>query len=247
MRKNFENLINLSEIDSTNNYANHLISTESAENGAVVLAQYQQKGRGQRDNYWESAPGKNLLGSIILYPYFLPVAKQFYLSKVTSLALIHWLKINKAEVSIKWPNDIYYGNLKIAGILIETSVKGNTLFSAVAGIGLNLNQTEFSSMIPNPVSLKLITGLDYPLAEAAIEIRDVLMTWFQKLKNGAYEEIDANYYNSLYRKNEWSWYREKERLTEARIIAIGEFGQLVLEDRNGNINSYLFKEVEFVL
>ncbi len=247
MKKDLKNFIVLTEIDSTNNYANHLISADSATNGTVVLAQYQKKGRGQRGNYWESAPGKNLLASVVLFPSFLPVPKQFYLSKITSLALVNWLSGKIDSVRIKWPNDIYAGNNKIAGILIETSVKGNSLHSAVVGIGLNLNQLKFSSEIPNPVSLKMITGQHSDIIDAANEFREILLELYEKLKEGKYNEIDNAYFNFLYRKNEWAAFKEKGQLIEARILGIGEYGQLLLEDRSGNIKAYMFKEVEFIV
>jgi BirA family transcriptional regulator, biotin operon repressor / biotin---[acetyl-CoA-carboxylase] ligase len=189
----------------------------------------------------------NMLASIILYPDFLPPSKQFYLSKITSLAIAGWLSKKIPDVSVKWPNDIYAGEKKIAGILIETSVMGNALSSAVLGIGLNLNQMNFSSNIPNPVSLKMITGAGYDPVIAANEIREGILNWIQRLTVEAYAEIDALYLNQLFRYNVWAWYSEKGRLLEARIIGVGEYGQLLLEDRTGNIYTYMFKEIEFVI
>jgi BirA family transcriptional regulator, biotin operon repressor / biotin---[acetyl-CoA-carboxylase] ligase len=247
MKKDLKNFIVLDQIDSTNNYANHMISTGIPENGTVVLAHFQNLGKGQRENSWESASRMNMLASIILYPDFLPPSKQFYLSKITSLAIAGWLSKKIPDVSVKWPNDIYAGNRKIAGILIETSVMGSALSSAVIGIGLNLNQMNFSSNIPNPVSLKMITGAGYDPVIAANEIREGILNWIQRLTVEAYAEIDALYLNQLFRYNVWAWYSEKGRLLEARIIGVGEYGQLLLEDRTGNIYTYMFKEIEFVI
>ena len=247
MKKDIKNFIVLPEVDSTNNYANHLISKHPVENGTVVLAYFQNKGRGQRENHWISQSGKNMLASIILYPTFLPVPMQFYLSKVISLALVKWLNMHNIEASVKWPNDIYAGSKKIAGILIETSVMGSTLHSAVAGIGFNLNQTEFSHQLPNPLSVKQLTGVHYGITETASEIRDITMNLYKKLESGACEEIDSAYLNHLFRYNEWAMYRENGRLFEARITGIGEYGHLVVEERSGNTSSYAFKEIEFVL
>ena len=130
-----KNLILLNEVESTNNYANQLVLSKAAEHGTVVLAQYQKKGRGQQGNFWESEFGKNMLASFIVFPQFLSAAKQFYFSKIVSLALVDFLKTETNEVSVKWPNDIYVRNKKIAGILIENSIKGSNLSSAVIGIG----------------------------------------------------------------------------------------------------------------
>ncbi len=247
MSKGLNNFIVLDVIDSTNNYANHMISAGTAGNGTVVLAHFQNDGRGQRENHWESAPGENILTSFIVFPTFLEPSNQFYLSKIASLAIVEWLSAKTTEVSIKWPNDIYVGLKKIAGILIETSVMGNTLYSAVVGTGINLNQTEFSASLPNPVSLKLITGSEFEVVDSARELHNVFLRLYKELQAGAFEKIDTDYFNKLFRRNEWSWFREKGELLEARIIGIGEYGQLLLEDRTSKINYYFFKQIEFVI
>jgi BirA family biotin operon repressor/biotin-[acetyl-CoA-carboxylase] ligase len=241
-----KNIIRLKEVESTNNYANQLVLSKAAEHGTVVLAQHQKKGRGQQGNSWESEPDKNLLASFILYPQFLPASKQFHLSKIASLALIDFLKTKTEFVSIKWPNDIYIQNKKVAGILIENSVKGNHLSSAIIGIGLNLNQEKFVSDAPNPVSLKQITGKDYDIEEAALKISDHLQMWYKALLTNNYKEIDNSYFAQLFRANEWAVFAKQGNRFEAKITGIGEYGQLVLEDRNGGFSEYMFKEVEFV-
>lgn len=240
-------LIILNDTDSTNNYANRLIAEGRAVNGSVVLSQYQTSGRGQRGNSWESESGKNLLASIVLFPAFLPPVNQFYISKVTSLALIELLANHTREVSIKWPNDIFVGNRKIAGILIETSILGNQFHSAVVGIGLNLNQEKFSGEIPNPVSLKLVTGKDFNIKESALQLAEILMKWYQKLEAGGVAEIDEVYHKNLFRMNEWAFFQKDNNRFEGRILGTGEYGQLILENRSGKQSSYMFKEIEFVI
>jgi BirA family transcriptional regulator, biotin operon repressor / biotin---[acetyl-CoA-carboxylase] ligase len=245
--KTNQNFIFLTEVESTNNYANHLVLSKAAEHGTVVLAQHQKMGKGQQGNSWESEFGKNLLMSIILFPDFLPATKQFYLSKIASLALANFVKSEKAEVSIKWPNDIYVGNSKLAGILIENSIKANHLDSSIIGIGLNLNQERFVSDAPNPVSLKQITGKDYKIEEVALKIWELLSFWFEKLQSRSFSEIDLIYFNQLFRANEWALFAKQGIQFEARITEIGDFGQLILEERNGVSSEYMFKEVEFVI
>lgn len=242
-----KNLILLNEVESTNNYANQLVLSKAAEHGTVVLAQYQKKGRGQQGNFWESEFGKNMLASLIVFPQFLTAAKQFYLSKIVSLALVDFLKTETNEVSVKWPNDIYVRNKKIAGILIENSIKAVNVSSAIIGIGLNLNQEKFISDAPNPVSLKLITGKDYILETVVRQISEYFFIWYEKLQAEYFNEIDTNYYNQLFRANEWSLFAKQGTQFEAKISGIGEFGQLILENRNGFISEYMFKEVEFVI
>ncbi len=247
MSEKYTNFIVLDVIDSTNNYANHIISEGTVQNGTVVLAHYQEAGKGQRHNYWESAPGKNLLTSYIAFPSFLNASNQFYLSKIASLALVQFLSRVGVVAAIKWPNDIYVGNSKIAGILIETSVKGDSLDSAVIGVGLNLNQTEFSVEIPNPVSLKMITGNEYDALVTAGDLWTIFGELCRELEAGAFNEIHTAYLNHLFRGNQWALYRKEGATFEGRIAGIGEYGQLLIEDREGVVNSYMFKEVEFVL
>ena len=242
-----KNFIFLTEVESTNNYANHLVLSKAADEGTVVLAQHQKKGRGQQGNSWESEAGKNLLASFILFPEFLTAANQFYLSKIISLALVDFLKPETENVTVKWPNDIYIQNRKVAGILIENSVKGRFLSSSIIGIGLNLNQLEFVSDAPNPVSLKQITAKNYDVEKVAVQIWEHFNIWYGKLQTGHFKEIDTAYFKTLFRGNEWSLFSKQGKFFEAKIIGIGEFGQLILEARNGTISKYMFKEVEFVL
>ena len=242
-----KNFIFLNEVESTNNYAKQLLLSKEAEDGTVVLAQDQKKGRGQVGNNWESENGKNLLASFIFFPDFLGAGKQFYLSKIVSLALVDFLNTEVNNTSIKWPNDIYIGEKKVAGILIENSIKGQNLESTIIGIGLNLNQENFYSDAPNPVSLKQITGNKYS-AEEVVKILDIkIEEWFKKLKSGFLKEIDENYFKLIFRANQWGMYSKNGHKFEAKITGIGEFGQLVLTDRNGKSSEYMFKEIEFVI
>lgn len=247
MKKAEKNLTILQEVDSTNNYANRLIMTDSAEDGAVVLAHYQKKGKGQSGNHWESEAGKNILASVILFPTFLPADQQFYLSKVTSLALLDFFKPEINNISIKWPNDIYVENNKIAGILIENSVKGNFMNTSILGMGININQHQFSAGIPNPVSLKQITGKSYDIEKLLHHLLKHLFNWYEKLKQHQLQEIDDKYLLNLYRLNQWSRFKKEEQVFEARIFGIDEIGRLLLEDRKGFHHSFMFKEVEFII
>ena len=242
-----KNTIFLTEVESTNNYANQLVLSKAAEHGTVVLAQYQNKGKGQQGNSWESEPGKNLLASIILFPDFLSAAKQFYLSKIASLSIVDFLKTETNGIAIKWPNDIYIQHKKVAGILIENAIKGQNLSSSIIGIGLNLNQELFETDAPNPVSLKQVLAKDYDIENVAETIYDNMFHWYQILKNGDFDEIDSAYFNQLYRANEWAMFAKQGVQFEARINGIGEFGQLILVQRNGSVSEYMFKEVEFVI
>jgi BirA family biotin operon repressor/biotin-[acetyl-CoA-carboxylase] ligase len=246
MNKPDPKIIFIDELESTNNYANQLMLS-NVEECTVVLAQYQKMGRGQQGNSWESETGKNLLASIILYPQFLPAGKQFSISKMVSLALVEFLKREVEGVSIKWPNDIYVDRKKIAGILIENTIKGTTLFSSVLGIGLNLNQEKFMSDAPNPISLKQLTGKNYNIENVVSEILEFIQGWYSKMHAGNYTAIDSAYFSNLFRRDEWSKYSKDGIQFEAKIVGIGEFGQLQLEKRDGLISEFVFKEIEFVI
>lgn len=240
-----KNIIVFNELDSTNNYASQLLKEKAAQ-GTVVLAHYQKNGRGQAGNFWESEWGKNLLFSVILYPGFLEAGKQFYISKIVSLALVNVLNSYLTEVKIKWPNDIYVGENKIAGILIENAVKGVMLESSIVGVGLNVNQDKFLSDAPNPVSMK-------QLLKKEVDRNEILNSFLQNLKHYLHilrerrlESIDAEYFQQLYRKEGFHQYRKDNMEFSARIAGIGTFGQLQLEEPDGNVTEYMFKEVEFV-
>ncbi len=241
-----KNYIVLNVVESTNNYANQLIMSKEAEEGTVVLAYFQEKGRGQRGNYWESESGKNVLMSIILFPEFLAAEKQFVISKIVSLAMYDFLVSEISGVSIKWPNDLYVENRKIAGILIENGIKGRNVYSSVLGIGLNVNQDKFISGAPNPVSLKQLTGKHYENSDVAKKLTNHVFSWYKTLQEGNFEHIDTVYFSRLFRRDVWSIFKKDGAEIEAKIIGIGEFGQLILSERNGNISEYMFKEIEYV-
>ena len=247
MAETGKNIIILNEVGSTNNYANQLIVSKQAVEGTVVLTYNQKEGRGQRGNSWESEAGKNVLMSIILFPKFLAAENQFMISKIVSLALTDFIQKETDNVSIKWPNDLYVGDKKIAGILIENSIKGHILCSSVLGIGLNVNQEQFVSNAPNPVSLKKITGKNYDIELFATEIAALVFEYYNKLKEGETKWINSQYFDKLFRKNTWSKFRKEGLEFEALIKGIGELGQLQLENRDGIVSEYMFKEVEYVI
>ena len=235
----------LNEVDSTNNYAKQLIA-KKAQHGTVVLAHYQNAGRGQKGNFWESARNKNLLTSLIICPHFLDAGQQFLISKIVSLALIETLSKHTKNVQIKWPNDIYVGDEKIAGILIENTIKGSTLDYSVIGVGLNINQETFESEAPNPISLKQLTGKQFDIQQILNEYLTSFGEWYSILEEGNYKEIDRAYLAQLIGYQNWRTYRCNSNEFEAQITGIGDFGQLQLEEHNGKSYEFMFKEVEFV-
>jgi BirA family biotin operon repressor/biotin-[acetyl-CoA-carboxylase] ligase len=163
-----------------------------------------------------------------------------------SLGICDFLMRYIHDCSIKWPNDIYVNNDKIAGILIESSVSGNQIESTVAGIGLNINQEKFISNAPNPVSLSLLTGISYDLKSCLDQLATDIDKRYKQLIAGNFEEIKKEYVSKLYRLNEWCEFRDNKEIYTGRVLTIGEYGRIKIEKQNGEINSYFFKEIEFI-
>ncbi|MFH2094649.1 MAG: biotin--[acetyl-CoA-carboxylase] ligase [Bacteroidota bacterium] len=240
------NLIRLKSVDSTNKYAIELIPKIDPIEGAVVWALEQESGRGRNNNIWESEVGKNLTFSIILYPEFLNIQDQFYLSKAISLGVRDYISLYSDEVKIKWPNDIYVGDRKISGILIENSVINEKIISCVVGIGLNVNQTVFKSTAPNPTSLKLILKNDLDLNESLENICACLESRYMQLQNEDYEKLDKDYQLSMYRINEIHSYNHDGTIFQAKLISVNVDGSLVLEKEDGTLTAFDLNELNFI-
>jgi len=232
-------------IESTNTIAAGLIKSESIPEGTIIHTNFQSAGRGQKGSRWESEEGKNLLFSIVLYPSTITPEDQFIISMIISLGICDFLKTHIPVSKIKWPNDIYAGDDKIAGILIENSIKGNVISNSVAGIGLNINQTDFPSYIPNPVSLKMLTGKEHDLLTCLKQIAGFLDRRFKQLISGSRSAIRDEYISSLYRLSEWHEFSTGNREFSGRIIAVDDSGRLMAENRNGEICRFYFKEIDF--
>lgn len=241
-------IIHIPETTSTNEYLSALQRKENLEEGTIVWADFQTAGKGQTGNSWESDINKNLLFSILLHPDFLAVTEQFLLSQTISVAIIDTLTpmLKNQTASIKWPNDIYVGNQKIAGILIENTLKGNTIDSCIAGIGLNVNQEIFKSKAPNPVSLKQLTGGSYNLETLLKSLQNNILNRYIQLCNNSETNIVIDYKENLFRKIGFYPYKSGNKNFEARIKTVLPSGHLVLEQRNGEILKFAFKEVQFL-
>jgi BirA family transcriptional regulator, biotin operon repressor / biotin---[acetyl-CoA-carboxylase] ligase len=239
-------IIKLSNIDSTNNYATSRLDKENWQEGTIVHANFQENGRGQLTNLWESAPGANLLISVLFYPTFLPVSYQFLLSKVISLSVSDVAASYVDGVSIKWPNDIYIENKKVAGILIENSIMGQRINSSVAGIGLNINQTEFLSDAPNPISIFQTTHVMLDIEEVLKQLTERIDYWYALLKDKKIETIDREYLLRLYRLGVIGKYRDGDGEFIGQILGVNQIGQLVIEKVSGQMCQYHFKQVSFL-
>ena len=214
----------------------------------AIWAEHQSSGRGQRGHVWLSDEGQNLTFSVVLTPEFLPISEQFLLSEIVALAIVDTLDEYGIAAQIKWTNDIYVGGNKIAGILIEHSLSGDCLTRTIAGIGLNVNQVEFSSDLPNPISMTSVTGRSYDRRELLETILRKLEALYNQLQNGGASAIQKRYIATMYLLDKKSVYAlPNGEQFEATIRGVLPTGHLRLEHGDGIVRDYAFKEVEFVL
>ena len=240
------NILFFQNLPSTNSHALDLLKNSKLPEGTILCTNYQSAGKGYSGNKWESEDGKNLLISIILYPSFIKPEDQFLISMVISLGVCDFLMRFIPECSIKWPNDIWVNNDKIAGLLLESSLTGNQIEFTVAGIGLNINQQRFLSNVPNPVSLNQLTGVNYDLPSSLEKLASDLDKRYKQLIGGNYGQIKKEYVSKLYRLNRWHEFRDKNGLYRGRVLTVGDYGRLIIERQNGEISEYSFKETEFI-
>ena len=239
-------IIRVNQLNSTNSYALQLLKDTNPSGGTVVMALNQTEGRGQQANSWESKDGKNLTISLILRPDFILAQDQFQISMLISLGVSDYLKTYIKEVSIKWPNDIYVGSKKIAGILIEQSIMGDHVSHSVCGIGLNINQDKFISDAPNPISLNIITNEIYDLEKELTKLLASIENRYLQAKNGKSQQLEKDYLNTLYWMNEEHTFLDEDGEFTGKIIGISEFGQLLIKDEDKDIRTFNFKEVSFI-
>jgi birA, biotin-[acetyl-CoA-carboxylase] ligase region len=239
------------EVDSTNNEAYR--QYEDAADFAVFAATFQTKGRGQRGAGWESAPGMNLTFSILMKGSGLNPSRQFLISQIVTIGVKRYLHTLGVEASIKWPNDIYVGDKKICGILIEHRIMSDTLSGSIAGIGVNINQELFLSDAPNPVSVYNITGKRLDIGGELERLTAIIHSLYRMLFEGDVESniasLESEYHNSLYRLEEFRLYEEipDGDTFEAKITGIDQSACLFLERRDGTRKRYHFKEVKYIL
>ncbi len=238
-------IISVDATASTNTYAKALLENQKVTAASVILTQKQLRGRGQQHNFWESEHRKNLTISIVLFPNFLPAQHQFYLSMVIALSVYDYLTAYLDNVTIKWPNDIYVNHKKIGGILIENTISGGNLKSAICGIGLNINQEKFYSDAPNPVSLYNCTGKLYDLDEALQDLLQCVEKRYRQLEQQQLQQLKNDYLKLLYRKDKRCRYKDESGVFEGEIIGITDFGQLQIRVDNTE-RIYNFREVEFL-
>jgi BirA family biotin operon repressor/biotin-[acetyl-CoA-carboxylase] ligase len=243
------NFIKLSSVDSTNNYLKVLLSkSEPVPDGTVIMADEQYAGRGQQQNSWHAAPGQNLTFSLHLKPSFLSIKNQFMLNMAVSIALNEaLLPIVGEGLHIKWPNDIYYLDRKLGGILIENIISGQHYKSSIIGIGINVNQQHFQlALKERAISIHQILHKDVNLKELLAVICSQIECQYLKLKSNSNHLLSQEYLKRLYRYGQPSSFRRNGQVFEGSITGINELGMLIIESE-GKAQAYNFKEVEFII
>ncbi len=236
------NIIKFSDLDSTNSYAFSLSSDKIFKEGLVIVSSYQRKGKGQRENIWESEKGKNLLVSVVIEPN-ISIRKQFDISKIASFSIMDCLLFLGVKSKIKWPNDILVGRKKIAGILIQNMISKDIISHSVIGIGLNINQLLFDDYDPQATSLKLELEKDF----AVEEIQEILLNNIQN-RIKAYRSglaMEAEFNKALFQKDKISFFEDNQHKFNGIIRGVNNKGLLIVETER-KIREFDTKEVKML-
>lgn len=240
-------LFHLDRTDSTNAYLQRQQAERDIRNW-VVSADEQTAGKGLGSNVWESEARKNLTFSLALDTSFLPAERQFLLSEAVPLGIVEVLDtmLPKEKLHIKWPNDIYFGNRKLAGILINSTIKANIMDVSIIGIGLNVNQMQFQDWPTHPISLKMITGMDYDLKPLLEQIVEHILIKVQQLHSSP-AAIEHEYLKRLFRYRTWADYEVNGKVLRLFMTGTDSFGRLMLIDDANEPHCFDIKEIKFVL
>ena len=240
-----KNCFKLDEISSTNDWLMTRISNQKFHEGTVAFASVQTNGKGQRGSQWFSQPYKSLTFSVLLKPSFLSPIHAFDLSICVALALSDSLNKLRSGFKIKWPNDIYFEDKKIAGVLIENQMNRSVYQNAVVGIGLNVNQLHFDEL-SNAISLKQIIGLEFPIEKVMEHICESLEARYLMLRSGHFKDLKKAYMSNLYGLNQLQSFMVDNKILNGKIIDVLRNGFLQIELMDGKIRDYDIKEIKFL-
>ncbi|MBX0334814.1 biotin--[acetyl-CoA-carboxylase] ligase [Pontibacter sp. HSC-14F20] len=230
---------------STNSEAQQLLLKNEATEGCVVLTDEQTQGRGQRGNTWEAAPGKNITLSVILSPVFLAVRHQFHLNMAISLAVLDLLREQGLEQArVKWPNDLYFEDRKLGGILMENTVTSQSIQHSIVGIGLNVNQLHFG--IGTATSLAAEVGTQLDVKRLVNRLLELLEKRYLELRSGKIDKLKYEYLQALFRYQEEHGYQIGLETVQGRIMGVDEDGRLALEIE-GELRYFGFKEIAYLI
>jgi BirA family biotin operon repressor/biotin-[acetyl-CoA-carboxylase] ligase len=241
------NHIALDTVASTNTYMAELQRTERLPEGTAVTALSQDGGRGQYGRHWHSEHGLNLLVSYLFYPTFLDTHLLQYLNMTFALGVSDLItELLKENVRIKWPNDIYYQDKKVAGLLTENNLGEDKVRQTILGIGLNVNQEIFPETLPNPVSLKMVTGEDYALLDMLNGLSNALERRYLQLRRGDLQGIRLEYHQRLYLHGKWEWFEAQGKRFKGMIMGVNRDGQLMIQEDSGRSSVYEMKQIRYL-
>ncbi|MEL6924320.1 MAG: biotin--[acetyl-CoA-carboxylase] ligase [Bacteroidota bacterium] len=242
-----------SQLPSTNLYATELLSKSKPPEGTIITTDEQTDGRGQIGSRWESEAGSNITLSAILYPRFLLARDQFCLNMAISLAVADCIRqvlpagSPPAALRIKWPNDIYYLQYKIAGILIQNQLSGSSIQSSVVGIGINVNQQDFDDAIPNAGSLRRISGKQYEIESLIPILCAQLEHRYLQLRQQRRDLLRTNYLENLFQYQQEAWYADAQgHRFRGRVVGVDPSGKLQVE-RGGHVHAFEIKQIRFLI
>jgi BirA family biotin operon repressor/biotin-[acetyl-CoA-carboxylase] ligase len=233
-------------LDSTNVKALHLMAENKIAGPTAIISESQTQGRGQLQTKWHSSPNLNLTFTLALPKLSVAVNDQFKLNKAVCLAILQSLDEYTSELKIKWPNDIYWEQKKLAGVLIENQIQGVKIKSSVIGIGLNVNEKVWAADIPNPVSLSQITGQEIDLNSFRQKFIGKFYAAFNFFMKQGMHSIDQLYSAQMLRINEWGKFFAENLEFDGKIIGTDNSGNLLVENKNGIVNHYHLKSIKFV-
>lgn len=243
-----QQLLWLPECPSTNSEAQALLVQNRASEGCTVITGYQSQGRGQRGNQWHVAPGENLTLSVVWMPTFLAAGRQFLLSQAVALGVHDWASAllgPDPKLKVKWPNDLYFGNQKFGGILIENSLNGTKIQHSIVGIGLNVNQQQFP--ITTATSLGQLTGRAYALDTLAARLLESLERRYLQLRAGQVATLRADYLRTLYRYQETHFFEIDGQRVAGQIVGVEEDGRLALALGSKELRRFGMQEIRYVV
>ncbi len=244
------NTLYLEQTDSTNRELWRMLDAgRELPEGFSLRAGDQTAGRGMGNTSWISEAHKNLTFSVLFKPRFLAPNKQFLLNKSIAVAIVTALSktTKNTAFKIKWPNDIYFSNKKIAGTLIENRIMGQTYEFCVVGAGVNVNQRNFPNDLPNPTSLALITGKEHNIKGIMDVILEHMILYYSILKQKRESAIHEAYLKHLLGHGKWMQFAHEGKIVNAMIVGVNNYGKLILKYENQDLKEFAMKEIEFIL
>ncbi len=233
------------ELPSTNTWLMESLVAHKLPEGTLVLADHQTEGKGQFGAIWSSEPSSSLTFSILLKPIFLPISNTYDISICIALAIHDCLNELRPGFKIKWPNDIYFENKKVAGILIENQIHKSSCEHSVVGIGLNVNQTEFFKL-PKATSLKQIIGVNFPVQNLLDRLCETIEARYLQLRANMYPSLLKSYLEHMYWFNEIHTFQTDALQFNASIIGVLRNGRLLLKFSDGSKRDFEIKELQFI-